>query len=790
MPHQLHNRISLLRQFASSHPLGYRMTRYVIGCSLIFVFISTSAQLMLSYRKELRVIDQQSALISSSYTGSLAKSLWDLDYPQIQLQLKGILNLPDVMFLELTANGVDGLSTITLNQPPGSHHRTRSHPFDLLYTDIDDGTRQLGRLSVVYDLEAIQYRILRNGMDTLLIQALLVITIALALLWLFHRQITRHLEAMADYSRKIAAGALDCSLDLNRRRPHKPDELDALATALNEMRLAIQQDIQRREEEELALRDNRDQLQVLIEHRTESLRKAKEAAEDANSAKSQFLSTMSHEIRTPMNGMLGMIQLLKKSPLNSAQREQVDVLYEACDCLLETFNHVLQYGRLVEGAYTAEKSDFSLQRMLHSLIQLMQAGAEGKELTLELEIDPALADNLYGAANPLRQILTNLLSNAIKFTDRGCVRLRAELLQQNRQQQQLRLVVEDTGIGISPGLLEHIFDRFTQADESITRRFGGTGLGLAICKELANVLEGRIGVASTPGEGSRFWLELPLTLTEGEKHEPAAAHRCRPLSILLVEDVELNRRVAVNLLESQGHKVDTAGDGDAALRRLNQSRYDLILMDMHLPGISGLELTERITSNTASPNCDTPIVALTASVRPESVSRYLRAGICQVIAKPVREELLLATLAEVCDGSGRDNPEQRKIIAAGNDPAVQLPLVNNTLLTAHRRALGRLQVAELLRSFLDLYQEIRPALESGLTGDDPVETAELAHKLAGACDTLGLLRASDRLRTLEQQAESRSGQWQALMPETLETLEETAQAVERLLTHTAIQPTE
>ncbi|MBB1488188.1 ATP-binding protein [Oceanospirillum sediminis] len=732
--------------YARQHPLGYRIMVYVSVCSFIFILCSTALQLSLDYRRELKAMDQQTELIRSSYLASLAKSLWDVDQAQVELQLLGIHTLPDVIYLTLEGNHLSPELQLPVHTPLNAGHQVQLKSFELIHTTRSQQQRHLGQLNVSFDMEAVYARVWQTGASILFNQTLLVLLIVLVILVIVQRQITRHLESMADYSRRIGAGDLASRLTLERIPPEQPDELDQLAAALNEMGQAVQRD--------------RDQLQQMVEKRTASLRRAKEAAEDASNAKSQFLSTMSHEIRTPMNGMLGMIQLLENSPLTDNQREHIRVLHDATDALMETFDHVLQYGRLVEGAYVSQQTEFSLTELLKNLITLMTPGAERKGLTTQLYTDPALSHYYCGAAGSLRQILTNLLANAIKFTDSGSVRLSCRLSAEEGSQHRIRFEVIDSGIGIETQLQQHIFDRFTQADESITRRFGGTGLGLAICKELAQTLGGDIGVHSEPDKGSCFWLELTLSPVESESK---AIEKQTPISenlrgeILLVEDVEINQQVVLGLLGDR-YPVTLAEDGHKALAMCQHRAFDLILMDMHLPGLSGMEVSRQLRSDPSAVNFNTPIVALTASVRPEDVHRYLQAGMQYVVAKPVKREQLFsalqACLARQSDTELALSPDILPDVATPDtaDPE-RIPLLDQGVLDLHRRMLGEQKVTDLMRNFIALYQELWPLLEASLLESDLYETSQLSHKLAGACETLGLARLGTLLRMLETDAD-------------------------------------
>ncbi|WP_271273857.1 ATP-binding protein [Aliamphritea hakodatensis] len=740
--------IRQLLRYPKDHPLGYRIMQYVSACSFVFILLSTAVQLTIDYQREFRVLNQQLEVIRDSYLASLAKSLWDIDQAQIELQLQGIENLPDISRLELRLPTAATEHTV----PGPQKHMQR---FELIHTTANGQQRNLGQLDVHIDIQGIYNRIYAKGFTILLNQTLLVLLIVLVILIIFHRQITRHLEAMATYSRKVGAGQLEDSLRLNRHKPQHRDELDQLVSALNDMRQAIQQDRQRRDQEQQELRYNRDQLQSMVEQRTESLRRAKEAAEEANAAKTRFLATISHEIRTPMNGMLGMIQLLESTPLNNSQYKQVQVLHDATDALLETFNQVLEYGRLVEGAHQVEQKPFILQSMLENLISLFEPGARDKGLSIELNYPSTLAPAYFAAHSSLRQILNNLLANAIKFTHEGKITLTVSQLAGTAEQHTLRFSIRDTGVGIPQPLQEKIFERFTQADESITRRFGGTGLGLAICKELAQQLHAKIGMQSETGQGSCFWLEvkLPVSSSLAAPASDLTPDRSAPpptqpeLNILLVEDVQINQDVVLGLLAPFNHRISIASDGEQALTLCKQQSFDLILMDMHLPGRSGLEISQLIRNDPLYQHQTIHIIALTASVRQEDLHTYRSLGIDTVIAKPVNRDQLLHAISHSA-GSNTDALPPATPPAPEAQPA---PFLDENLIRMHEDMLGTEKVTNLMKGFVNSCDELWPAIRQSLAENDLHHAEQQLHKLAGACDTLGFRATGTLLRHTEQQ---------------------------------------
>ncbi len=395
--------------------------------------------------------------------------------------------------------------------------------------------------------------------------------------------------------------------------------------------LSILEDISRRKQDE------------------EQLTAAKNAAEAANRAKSEFLAVMSHEIRTPMNGILGMAQLVQDSPLSPQQRDYVDTIYSSSEALLGLLNDILDFSKLEAGKIEFESVVFDLADVVSAVMGLMAPRAREKALRLDTDMAHPLPFGLRGDPLRLRQILLNLVGNAIKFTDRGTVRLGVAALAETEQTVELRFEVSDTGIGIPPHIRQKLFRSFSQADTSINRRYGGSGLGLAICRRLVELQGGHIGVESEAGTGSTFWFSLPYAIARDERPTPPrlpVATGLPPLRILLAEDNAVNRKVAVALLERWGHRVQAVVNGHEAVEAARDRIFDLILMDMQMPEMDGLEATGRIRA-LPDERARVPIIALTANAMPGDEQHCLAAGMNGYVSKPIELDTLFAVIQRV-----------------------------------------------------------------------------------------------------------------------------------------------
>nr|NQU92676.1 response regulator [Bacteroidota bacterium] len=395
-----------------------------------------------------------------------------------------------------------------------------------------------------------------------------------------------------------------------------------------------------------------------LERMNAELKIAKDKAEAATHTKSIFLASMSHEIRTPLNGIIGMANIFKNTQLTAEQKEYLDIINISGNNLLSIINDILDFSKIESGQVELESITFNLRKDIDDIIKLLSLKAQEKRLALKTEISPVVPLFLRGDSLRLKQIIINLLNNAIKFTPSGTVTLKIGKLDQKTRKQAIskkhvKLIfrVIDTGIGISEEGKKRLFKVFSQTESSTSRKYGGTGLGLAISKNLSKMMNGEIGVESEEGKGSKFWFTAEFEVSEGSLEEiedkiEKEQHGKETLNILLVEDNVINQKVALFNLHKLGHQVDVAENGKIALSLFKKNKYDLILMDVLMPVMNGIEATHKIREYETRHDVEKPIqiIAMTANALKGERERMIAEGMDEYISKPFKPEDLLKML--------------------------------------------------------------------------------------------------------------------------------------------------
>jgi hypothetical protein len=482
---------------------------------------------------------------------------------------------------------------------------------------------------------------------------------------------------------------------------------------------------------------------IVLEELATSLRQARREAEAASEAKSVFLANISHEIRTPFHGLMGMLSLLRETGLTSRQIDYLRTATESADHLLAILNDILDMSQLESGRMALAPAPLDLRALLRDVEALMRPQANAKRLALHIDADPGVPERVLADGTRVKQVLFNLLANAIKFSEQGAVVLDVRARAGAEGHPELEFVVTDTGIGMDEATLANLFNRFVQGDNSRSRRFGGTGLGLEISRNLARLMGGDISVRSKLGEGSCFTFRMPLKVVTvagapAGAMAAAGAAAARVLEVLVAEDHPVNRQYMAALLENLGHRPHFTTNGEEAVQAARERRFDIVLMDLHMPVLDGVGATRAIRALPERAAATVPIVALTADAFPETRERCLVAGMNDFLTKPVSPQKLASALRRLFGAGAAAGVAPEPTPAPPPARAEVAPVIDENSLRVALEAIPRARLATMIEDFLAQGPQTVQRLRTAMRDAQPLELRVNAHAAKGAALNLGL----------------------------------------------------
>lgn len=627
--------IAALTRIFSVRPLAARLLVYVLTFSMLVALVATGLQLAGETGRRLADIRNLQQKTADIIEGNLSQQLWLMNYDEVENMLGDLLAFEVIQHAEITTTQGQQFS---IGEYPEGDVISHERPLGIDRPALADNP-PVGRLVLTSSADQVQAAVRERAIVLLLFQSIVVMLGTLGLLIIVRFVLSRHLEAMADYTKRLNLNALIEPLRLHRKPPARPDELSEMEQALNQMRERLLEET----------RDLRQTSRQSMDERDEAIR--------ANHAKNLFLANLSHELRIPLQSVLGYASLVQDTRLDQEQQDYVNTLLNAAEGLSAIINDLLDISSIEAGKLELDEIPFDLRETLNDLVSMLGPRARDKGLALELRVDENLPQQIIGDPIRIRQILLNLTSNAILYTDSGHVLISAELLGRTAGKAQLRLSVEDTGIGISAEHLPLIFEPYVQFDARTRRQLPGAGLGLTICKQLVQLMDGHLDVESTPGEGSTFWLEVSLEeATQRLPRTRVNLGKVRGRRILVVDSYALSRKITLEMLSRLEVDIEAVRSGTEALAALNTAAeagtpFDAIILDGFVPDMESDLLCRKIRDNAAWEQ--TRIFVLSANPQRGDGEHFREAGADAFLSKALRESRLAPILNQLFEDADR-----------------------------------------------------------------------------------------------------------------------------------------